>query len=80
MKTQRNYPVAVITEKGERKLKEGHVWVFDAEVTELIGEVENGSLVDVVNKKGRFLGTGFFNANSKPLWRYTRHTNALARN
>ena len=65
MKTQRNYPVAVITEKGERKLKEGHVWVFDAEVTELIGEVENGSLVDVVNKKGRFLGTGFFNANSK---------------
>lgn len=65
MKTQRNYPVAVITEKGERKLKEGHVWVFDAEVTELIGEAENGSLVDVVNKKGRFLGTGFFNANSK---------------
>ena len=65
MKTQRNYPVVVITEKGERKLKEGHVWVFDAEVTELIGEVENGSLVDVVNKKGRFLGTGFFNANSK---------------
>lgn len=65
MKTQRNYPVAVITEKGERKLKEGHVWVFDAEVTEIIGETENGCLVDVVSKKGRYLGTGFFNANSK---------------
>lgn len=65
MKTQRNYPVVVITEKGERKLKEGHVWVFDAEVTEIIGETENGCLVDVVSKKGRYLGTGFFNANSK---------------
>ena len=65
MKTGRNYPVAVITDKGERKLKEGHVWVFDAEVTELIGEAENGGLVDVVNRKGRFLGTGFYNANSK---------------
>lgn len=65
MKTQRNYPVAVITDKGERKLREGHVWVFDAEVTNLIGTAENGGLVDVVNKKGRFLGTGFFNANSK---------------
>lgn len=65
MKTQRNYSVVVITEKGERKLKEGHVWVFDAEVTEIIGETENGCLVDVVSKKGRYLGTGFFNANSK---------------
>lgn len=65
MKTQRNYPVVIITEKGERKLKEGHVWVFDAEVTEIIGETENGCLVDVVSKKGRYLGTGFFNANSK---------------
>ena len=65
MKSQRNYPIAVITDKGERKLKEGHVWVFDTEVVSLASKAENGGLVDVVNKKGRFLGTGFYNENSK---------------
>lgn len=65
MRAERGYPIAVISEKAERSLKSGHVWVFGEEVKELIGNAQDGELVDVVNRKGRFLGTGFFNSNSK---------------
>ena len=65
MKTNRSFPVVTVTPKGERFLKEGRVWVFDAEVTDLQGACSNGDLVDVVNAKGRYLGTGFYNDNSK---------------
>ncbi len=61
----RNYPTVTITEKGEKMLRGGHVWVFADEVTELSRDVENGDLVDVRSAKGRYLGTGFYNANSK---------------
>ena len=65
MKAERSYPIAVISEKAERSLKSGHVWVFGEEVKEIIGNALDGELVDVVSRKGRFLGTGFFNSNSK---------------
>ncbi|MBQ7598486.1 MAG: class I SAM-dependent rRNA methyltransferase [Clostridia bacterium] len=65
MKTSRSFPAVTVTPKGERFLKEGRVWVFDAEVTDLQGDCSNGDLVDVVNAKGRYLGTGFYNSNSK---------------
>lgn len=65
MKASRIYPVAAITEKAEHSIKKGHVWVYGEEVTDVIGEYRNGDLVDVVTKKGRFLGTGFINDNSK---------------
>ena len=62
---ERAYPRVVITEKGERKTRAGHPWVFDAEVTEVSPEAENGCIVDVLSRKGRYLGTGFYNDNSK---------------
>ena len=65
MKQPRTYPVCQITEKGERALRAGHPWVYEAEVLNLSGEVENGVLVDVVNRKGRYLGTGFLSRHSK---------------
>ena len=65
MKAERSYPTVTVTPKGERFLKSGRVWIFDAEVTEIRGSYENGDLVDVVNAKGRYLGTGFINDNSK---------------
>ena len=64
----RNYPVVTITPKGEKMLVGGHVWVYADEVTEVSsydGTPENGSLVDVRSQKGKYLGTGFYNENSK---------------
>ena len=61
----RNYPTVTITPKGEKMLRGGHVWVYADEVTSLTETPENGGLVDVRSEKGRYLGTGFYNVNSK---------------
>ncbi|MGN1419624.1 MAG: class I SAM-dependent rRNA methyltransferase [Acutalibacteraceae bacterium] len=65
MKSKRNYPIITVTEKGERFIKGGHVWVYGEEITNRFGEYENGGLVDVLTQKGRYLGTGYINDNSK---------------
>lgn len=71
MKQLRPFPQAVITKKGARFLAAGNVWVYDAEVIEvrpcpLDGrEVANGDLVDVVDEKGAYLGTGPISLQSK---------------
>ena len=52
MKQARNFPAATITKKAENSLRLGHPWVYDAEVLNLEGEPENGSLVDVFSEKG----------------------------
>ena len=61
----RTYPILTITEKGEKMLRGGHVWVYADEVTSMTEVPENGSLVDVRSQKGRYLGTGFYNERSK---------------
>ena len=65
MKAERGYPRYTITPKGEAALLRGHPWVYDAEILNVEGEAENGALVDVLSKKGRYLGTGFYNSRSK---------------
>lgn len=65
MKQQRNYPIVTVSDKGAAFLKAGHVWVYEQEVRELIGAPADGDLVDVLNGKGRYLGTGFYNSRSK---------------
>ena len=61
----RNYPKFYITKKGERAVRGGHPWVYGEEVTRVDGSYANGNLVDVVTDKGKYLGTGFVNDNSK---------------
>ena len=61
----RNYPKFYITKKGERAARGGHPWVYGEEVTRVEGRYANGDLVDVVTDKGKYLGTGFVNDNSK---------------
>lgn len=65
MKSKRGYPIVTVTPKAERSIRNGHVWVYGEEITQRFGEYENGQLVDVLSDKGRFLGTGFINDNSK---------------
>ena len=125
MKSERAYPCAVVTPKGERAIVGGHPWVYEAEVVSLShagdapdavaatglaetalttggsalpleagpaapasdaapaapapdaapavpapaaapgAAIPNGSLVDVVSRKGRYLGTGPYSQRSK---------------
>ena len=62
---ERPYVKITVTEKGERSLRARHPWVYADEVVGANGECENGDIVDVISGKGRFLGAGFYNANSK---------------
>lgn len=65
MKAERIYPKAIITAKGTRWVENGHPWIYEAEIKELSSEPENGSLVDAVSEKGKYLGTGFYSKHSK---------------
>ena len=65
MKAERSYPVFAVTPKAEASIHRGHPWVYAEEITDAPESVENGTLVDVVSKKGRYLGTGFFSEHSK---------------
>ena len=65
MKADRGYPKFTITPKAEAAILRGHPWVYDAEILSMEGAPENGKLVDILSKKGRYLGTGFLSEQSK---------------
>ena len=65
MKAARPYPKIIITPKGEAALTGGHPWVYEGEVTAVEGAAEDGGLVDVVSRRGSWLGCGFYNSRSK---------------
>ena len=65
MKAERDYPRYTVTPKAEAAILRGHPWVYGEEVLSAEGQTENGGLVDVVSKKGRYLGTGFLSERSK---------------
>ena len=65
MKTARTYPSVTVTPKAEASLHRGHPWVYGEEITDQSGPMENGALVDVLSRKGSYLGTGFLSQHSK---------------
>ena len=65
MKAERGFPRFTITPKAEAAILKGHPWVYDAEILSVEGTPENGKLVDILSKKGRYLGTGFLSEQSK---------------
>ncbi len=65
MKAERTYPRYTVTPKAEAAILRGHPWVYGQEVLATEGEAENGGLVDVLSKKGRYLGTGLLSERSK---------------
>lgn len=68
MKQLRTFPKIKVTRKAQAALESGHPWVYDAELLEIDapdGVIENGSLVDVVTEKDKYLGTGMISEKSK---------------
>lgn len=66
MKTKREYPLITVSIKAQISLENGHPWVYCDEIQSVVpAQFENGSLVDVVSKKGRYLGTGIYSEKSK---------------
>lgn len=74
MRNSREYPSVTVSDKCCRYLEGGHVWVYDAEIVSVDGtpyksgditEFENGSVVDIVSLKNKYLGTGLWSEHSK---------------
>lgn len=65
MKAERQLPRVTVTAKGTRWVEGGHPWVYAAEVVSAPEGIENGSLVDAVSEKGKYLGSGFYSRESK---------------
>lgn len=63
-------PYSVYLKKGEEKrVRQGHSWVYANEVARIEGKDKNGSLASVYSFDGRFIGKGYINHLSKILVR-----------
>ena len=60
----REWKQVVVNKKAEDSLRGGHPWVY-AEESCRVPDASDGDIVDVYSEKGRFLGAGFFNRQSK---------------
>ncbi len=63
-------PYTVYLKKGEEKrVLQGHSWVYANEVAKIEGKDKNGTLATVLTHDGRFIGKGYINHLSKILVR-----------
>ena len=62
--TQEMLPVVHVVNGRQKKLLQGHPWVYGNEIERVEGEIADGELVTVVDFRGRYMGTGFYNSRS----------------
>ena len=59
-----NLPIVHVVNGRQKKLLQGHPWVYGNEIERVEGEIEDGGLVMVVDFRGCYMGTGFYNSKS----------------
>jgi 23S rRNA (cytosine1962-C5)-methyltransferase len=58
-------PAKLFLKKNEdRRIKNGHLWVFSNEISKLDETAENGDIIEIYDSKNSFLGYSFYNKNS----------------
>lgn len=66
MKNKRhNFPIAMITKKGEDFITSGNSWIYADELISLSEKCNSGDIVDVLSLNGKYLGSGFISNSSK---------------
>lgn len=53
-----------VGKKGENSIRGGHPWVYD-NVIDKFDDIKDGEIVNVFSLKNKYLGSGFYNSNSK---------------
>ena len=61
----RIYKKVFISKKACDSLCKGHPWIFDGEIEKIDDGTNNGDIVDIISNKDKYLGSGFYNDNSK---------------
>lgn len=59
-----NFPIIKLKSKHERRLLEGHLWVFSNEIAFIENEISTGDIVKVISHDGKICGYGFYNPHS----------------
>jgi 23S rRNA (cytosine1962-C5)-methyltransferase len=54
----------VLKKNEERRIKNGHLWVFSNEISIIEGEVSTGDIVQVYDSRNNFIASGFYNPKS----------------
>ena len=65
VKDNRGYSKVTLTERGSRRQESRHPWVYDNEIATTDEGIKDGDLVDVISSGSKYVGTGFYNSNSK---------------
>jgi len=58
-----------VTKKAEETIKNAHPWVYSGEIAKKDEGINNGDIIDVYSLKDSFLGSAFYNDNSKIILR-----------
>ena len=61
----RMFKKIIINKKAEEMLRKSHIWVYGEEIESKDDAIANGEIVDVYSTKNRYLGSGFYNNDSK---------------
>jgi len=54
----------VLRRNQDRRVRGGHPWVFSNEVAEVLGDPADGDLVEILDRRGAFLGRAYYNRRS----------------
>lgn len=55
----------IISKRAELAARGGHPWIYGTEIEEAEEGIAPGDMVRVLSKKGKFVGSGFYNPHSK---------------
>ena len=58
------HPVLRLKKNQDRRVRAGHPWIFSNEIDAIEGDPPDGSIVDVVDTRGAYLGRGYVNRHS----------------
>lgn len=64
-------PTAVVTPRGEERLRRGHPWIYRTDVADVAADP--GSIVDVLGPRQRFLGRALYSSSSQISLRLLTH-------
>jgi len=60
-----NSPSVTLKAREDIRIRQGHPWIYDNEISRVEGNPEAGSAVRALDSRGKLLGFGFFNPASK---------------
>ena len=58
------HPPVTVSRKAEDRIQSGHLWIYSSDVTER-GQAAPGSVVRVLNQRGKLLGTAHYSSTSQ---------------